>query len=143
MTHSLKFDPWFESAWLQPLSLPLEPKRFHGFTKVCFAFTFFLYRYASALVTKSVGDVLKQAIRDGAKPVVALDWSDSIASPDERVEWELWSTTNQVCGRVCNRVAGRVGYTFLISLQSETRFNLIKASTVRVSNQSSDTPARE
>ena len=62
----------------------------------------------SALVTKSVGDTLKQAVRDGVKPVVALDWSDSIASPDERVEWELWSTTNQVCGRVCNRIAGFV-----------------------------------
>jgi hypothetical protein len=47
-------------------------------------------------------------VRDGAKPLVALDWSDSIANPDERVEWELWSTTNQVCGRVCDRIAGFV-----------------------------------
>lgn len=37
-------------------------------------------------------------------PLVALDWSDSIASPDARVEWELWHSTNQVCGRVCARV---------------------------------------
>lgn len=62
----------------------------------------------SALVTKSVGDKIKQAIRDGAKPLVALDWSDSIASPDDHVEWELWSTSNQVCGQMCDRVGAFV-----------------------------------
>jgi len=35
--------------------------------------------------TKATGDALKQAIRDGKTPLVTLDWSDSIASPDSRV----------------------------------------------------------
>ena len=53
----------------------------------------------------SVGDALRDAIvAKNQVPLVALDWSDSIASPDARVEWELWHSTNQVCGRVCARV---------------------------------------
>ena len=52
-----------------------------------------------------MGDALREAIvAKNQVPLVALDWSDSIASPDARVEWELWHSTNQVCGRVCARV---------------------------------------
>ena len=52
-----------------------------------------------------MGDALREAIvAKNQVPLVALDWSDSIASPDARVEWELWHSTNQVCGRVCARL---------------------------------------
>jgi hypothetical protein len=63
-------------------------------------------RIPSALVQKSVGDKLKSNASSSSRPIVALDWSDSIAHPDARVEWELWSTTDQVCGRACDRTNG-------------------------------------
>jgi hypothetical protein len=46
----------------------------------------------TALITKEAGDKIKAALaRAGAGPVsLELDWSESLAHPDARVEWELW-----------------------------------------------------
>ena len=44
----------------------------------------------SALVSKSLGDALRNAASSGGNasfPIVALDWSDAIAHPDDTVEW--------------------------------------------------------
>ncbi|KAL4442405.1 hypothetical protein ABPG77_004989 [Micractinium sp. CCAP 211/92] len=58
------------------------------------------------LVAKSVGDSIKSALQasGAAQPevVVELDWRESIAHPDARVEWELWLTSQDACGRACN-----------------------------------------
>ena len=62
----------------------------------------------SALVSKSLGDALRNAASSGGNasfPIVALDWSDAIAHPDDTVEWELWTTSNQMCGRACDATA--------------------------------------
>ncbi|KAL4853658.1 Vacuolar-sorting receptor 1 [Chlorella vulgaris] len=68
------------------------------------------------LVTKGTGDKIKAALQGGgsgggapAEVQVELDWSESIAHPDNRqavkqgrVEWELWFTTQDACGQACN-----------------------------------------
>ncbi|KAL4447912.1 hypothetical protein ABPG75_005131 [Micractinium tetrahymenae] len=57
------------------------------------------------LVAKSVGDSIKTVLQaPGSHPevVVELDWRESIAHPDARVEWELWFTSQDACGRACN-----------------------------------------
>ena len=62
----------------------------------------------SALMQKSVGDGLKTFLADQAKKekpaplIVTLDFSASIANPDARVEWELWTTSDQACGAPCD-----------------------------------------
>lgn len=61
----------------------------------------------SALVKKTVGDEIKKALAMKTV-IVTLDWSDSIANPDARVEWELWTTSNTVCGAACDRSVGFV-----------------------------------
>lgn len=60
----------------------------------------------SALVTKKVGDALRAATVAGDTLVLTLDWKDSISHPDDRVEWELWSSSDQVCGDSCTRTQG-------------------------------------
>ncbi len=34
---------------------------------------------------------------------VELDWSESLPHPDNRVEWEVWSNSNQACGPKCQK----------------------------------------
>ena len=57
----------------------------------------------TALVTRDVGETLKKAVKGGQRVVVELDWADSVAHPDSRVEWELWSSTDDGCGPACDR----------------------------------------
>ena len=62
----------------------------------------------SALVRKSVGEELRTFLADQAKKpkpapiIVTLDFSASIANPDARVEWELWTSSDQACGAPCD-----------------------------------------
>lgn len=61
------------------------------------------------LVTKSTGDQIKNLLgrtgsgSAGAHPIVTaeLDWSESIAHGTNRVQYELWFTTNPSCGPIC------------------------------------------
>ena len=62
----------------------------------------------SALIQKSLGDTIKKALEANTVVIVSLDWSASIANPDARVEWELWTTSNAVCGAACDRSVGFV-----------------------------------
>ncbi|KAL8151539.1 hypothetical protein V2J09_021347 [Rumex salicifolius] len=55
----------------------------------------------SALIQKSFGDALKQAFKDGKEVLVKLDWSESMPNPDGRVEYELWTNSNDECGSKC------------------------------------------
>mmetsp|Transcript_36321 Transcript_36321/g.43917 ORF Transcript_36321/g.43917 Transcript_36321/m.43917 type:complete len:698 (+) Transcript_36321:228-2321(+) len=32
-----------------------------------------------------------------------MDWTDALPNPDERVEWEIWTNSNNGCGRFCSR----------------------------------------
>ncbi|PRQ30155.1 putative PA domain-containing protein [Rosa chinensis] len=53
----------------------------------------------SALIEKSFGDSLKNAVKNSEDIVVKLDWRES---PDQRVEYEFWTNSNDVCGACCD-----------------------------------------
>ncbi|EFN56501.1 hypothetical protein CHLNCDRAFT_144100 [Chlorella variabilis] len=53
----------------------------------------------------AAGERIKSVLQAGgsqAEVEVELDWSDSIAHPDARVEWELWFTAQDGCGQACD-----------------------------------------
>ncbi|CAL0300377.1 unnamed protein product [Lupinus luteus] len=56
----------------------------------------------SALVEKSFGEKLKNAIRGGDMVNVNLDWREAVPHPDARVEYELWTNSNDECGVKCD-----------------------------------------
>ncbi|KAK8605962.1 hypothetical protein V6N13_102726 [Hibiscus sabdariffa] len=57
----------------------------------------------SALVSKSFGETLKKTISGGGDIVnVNLDWREAVPHPDDRVEYELWTNSNDVCGFKCD-----------------------------------------
>ncbi|VFQ97470.1 unnamed protein product [Cuscuta campestris] len=58
----------------------------------------------SALIEKSFGDTLKEALRRGKdeEVVIKMDWTESMPHPDERVEYELWTNGNDECGKSCD-----------------------------------------
>ena len=56
----------------------------------------------SALITKSFGDRLKKAIDNGDMINVNLDWREALPHPDEHVEYEFWTNSNDECGPKCD-----------------------------------------
>lgn len=56
----------------------------------------------SALVERSFGKTLKKTNRHGNVVYVTLDWTESVPHPDDRVEYELWTSSNDECGVKCN-----------------------------------------
>ncbi|CAG7865368.1 unnamed protein product [Brassica rapa] len=56
----------------------------------------------SALIAKSLGDSLKSALSKGDMVNMKLDWTESVPHPDERVEYELWTNSNDQCGKKCD-----------------------------------------
>ncbi|TYH85998.1 hypothetical protein ES332_D01G010600v1, partial [Gossypium tomentosum] len=56
----------------------------------------------SALIEKTFGETLKKAIRGGDMVNVNLDWRDAVPQPDDRVEYELWTNSNDECGVKCD-----------------------------------------
>ncbi|XP_029120581.1 vacuolar-sorting receptor 1 [Elaeis guineensis] len=56
----------------------------------------------SALISKSFGDNLKKALENGDMINVNLDWRESLPHPDERVEYEFWTNSNDECGPKCD-----------------------------------------
>ncbi|KAG6408998.1 hypothetical protein SASPL_132026 [Salvia splendens] len=56
----------------------------------------------SALVDKAFGEQLKKALGNGDMVNVNLDWRESVPHPDERVEYELWTNSNDECGVKCD-----------------------------------------
>lgn len=55
----------------------------------------------AALLTKSDGSSFESAISANERVIGTMDWHDVLPHPDSRVEWELWSETNDECGRSC------------------------------------------
>ncbi|KFM28703.1 Vacuolar-sorting receptor 1 [Auxenochlorella protothecoides] len=56
-----------------------------------------------ALVQKDAGDRIQSALAaDQGAVIVEFDWKESIVHPDNRVEWELWFSTNTACGQACS-----------------------------------------
>jgi len=56
----------------------------------------------SALIDKKFGDQLKKAVKDGEMVNVNLDWREAVPHPDDRVEYELWTNSNDECGPKCD-----------------------------------------
>ncbi|XP_057867292.1 vacuolar-sorting receptor 6 [Cryptomeria japonica] len=56
----------------------------------------------SVLIEKSFGDDLKTTLAKGETVTIKLDWSESMPHPDERVEYELWTNSNDECGAKCD-----------------------------------------
>ncbi|KAI7751291.1 hypothetical protein M8C21_028149 [Ambrosia artemisiifolia] len=50
----------------------------------------------------SFGEKLKKAISDGEMVNVNLDWRESVPHLDDRVEYELWTNSNDECGVKCD-----------------------------------------
>ncbi|XP_050939491.1 vacuolar-sorting receptor 3-like isoform X1 [Cucumis melo] len=56
----------------------------------------------SALIEKSFGEKLKKEISSGEMVSVSLDWREAVPHPDDRVEYELWTNSNDECGVKCD-----------------------------------------
>lgn len=56
----------------------------------------------SALIEKTFGDKLKAELASKATVTVKLDWSESLPHPDEKVEYEFWTNSNDECGPKCD-----------------------------------------
>ncbi|QDZ19326.1 vacuolar-sorting receptor [Chloropicon primus] len=55
----------------------------------------------TALISKKLADRIKRVLEAGDEVVMELSWEESMAHPDERVEWEFWTTSNDACGASC------------------------------------------
>uniref|UniRef100_A0A3N7EPG2 EGF-like calcium-binding domain-containing protein n=1 Tax=Populus trichocarpa TaxID=3694 RepID=A0A3N7EPG2_POPTR len=55
----------------------------------------------SAFIEKSFGESLKEALKNKEDVVIKLDWRESVPHPDQRVEYELWTNSNDECGARC------------------------------------------
>ncbi|PNT57350.1 hypothetical protein POPTR_001G294400v4 [Populus trichocarpa] len=56
----------------------------------------------SALIEKSFSETLKKALSNGDMVNVNLDWREAVPHPDDRVEYELWTNSNDECGVKCD-----------------------------------------
>ncbi|XP_057497409.1 vacuolar-sorting receptor 1-like [Actinidia eriantha] len=56
----------------------------------------------SALISKTFGNNVKKAISSGEMVNINLDWRESLPHPDDRVEYEFWTNTNDECGPKCD-----------------------------------------
>eukprot|EP00213_Chloropicon_mariensis_P006548 CAMPEP_0197471192 /NCGR_PEP_ID=MMETSP1309-20131121/2084_1 /TAXON_ID=464262 /ORGANISM="Genus nov. species nov., Strain RCC998" /LENGTH=698 /DNA_ID=CAMNT_0043008705 /DNA_START=311 /DNA_END=2407 /DNA_ORIENTATION=+ len=59
----------------------------------------------TALVAKKVGDQMVLALAEGKAVLLEMNWEESMINPDDRVEWELWTTSNDACGPSCEQQA--------------------------------------
>lgn len=55
----------------------------------------------SALISKSLGDRIKRVLSNGEAVSISLDWREALPHPDERVEYEFWTNSNDECGPKC------------------------------------------
>lgn len=80
----------------------------------------------SALISKSLGDNIKKALSSGGMVNVNLDWREALPHPDERVEYELWTSSNDECGPKCeseiNFLRSFKGAAQLLEQKGYTRF---------------------
>ncbi|KAG6491517.1 hypothetical protein ZIOFF_046449 [Zingiber officinale] len=57
----------------------------------------------SLLINREFGETLKMALTEGTdRVIVKLDWRESMPHPDERVEYEFWTNSNDECGPRCD-----------------------------------------
>ncbi|KAL0547596.1 hypothetical protein IC582_017536 [Cucumis melo] len=56
----------------------------------------------SALIRKGFSEQLKKEINAGEMVSLSLDWREAVPHPDDRVEYELWTNSNDECGFKCD-----------------------------------------
>ncbi|KAM1640077.1 hypothetical protein ACFXTN_009278 [Malus domestica] len=56
----------------------------------------------SALISKELGDSIKKSLSGDEMVNINLDWTEALPHPDERVEYEFWTNSNDVCGPKCD-----------------------------------------
>lgn len=56
----------------------------------------------SALITMALGNSIKKALTKGDMVNIKLDWTEALPHPDERVEYEFWTNSNDECGAKCD-----------------------------------------
>ncbi|GAU36824.1 hypothetical protein TSUD_320610, partial [Trifolium subterraneum] len=56
----------------------------------------------SVLIDKSFGDSLKEALNNKDEVLLRIDWRESVPHPDNRVEYEFWTNSNDECGARCD-----------------------------------------
>ncbi|KAK1355544.1 Vacuolar-sorting receptor 1 [Heracleum sosnowskyi] len=80
----------------------------------------------SALISKSLGDNIKKALFDGEMVTINLDWRESLPHPDDRVEYEFWTNSNDECGPKCDSqiefVKSFKGVAQILEQKGYTRF---------------------
>lgn len=59
----------------------------------------------AALVRKNTSDAMKKALAAGQMVNVNLDWREALPHPDESVEYEFWTNSNDECGAKCDAQA--------------------------------------
>ncbi|KAJ1384214.1 PA domain [Sesbania bispinosa] len=58
----------------------------------------------SALISKSLGGSIKDALSNGEIVYINLDWREALPHPDDRVEYEFWTNSNDECGPKCDSI---------------------------------------
>ncbi|KAG4131489.1 hypothetical protein ERO13_D09G215050v2 [Gossypium hirsutum] len=56
----------------------------------------------SALITKSLGDRIKEALSNWDHVDINLHWREPLLRPDELVEYEFWTNGDYECGPTCD-----------------------------------------
>jgi PA domain len=57
----------------------------------------------SGFITRAFTEALKKQLKkSGEEIVVKIDWTESMPHPDERVEYEFWTNSNDECGTRCD-----------------------------------------
>jgi len=69
----------------------------------------------AALMERSPCQAIKDQLNAGKTVIGSIDWSDAIPHPDDRVEWELWTDSNNGCSK-CQQVID-----FIDSFSSDAR----------------------
>ncbi|XP_004492565.1 vacuolar-sorting receptor 1-like [Cicer arietinum] len=81
----------------------------------------------STLISKSLGDSIKKALSNGEMVRINLDWREALPHPDDRVEYELWTNSNDECGPKCdsqiNFVKSFKGAAQLLEKKGFTQFS--------------------
>jgi hypothetical protein len=57
----------------------------------------------AALMERSPCQAIRDQLSAGKTVIGSIDWSDAIPHPDDRVEWELWTDSNNGCTK-CQQV---------------------------------------
>lgn len=56
----------------------------------------------SALISKELGENIKKSLSGREMVNINLDWTEALPHPDERVEYEFWTNSNDECGPKCD-----------------------------------------